>query len=78
MSKHLLDLPNEILRDVLFKHLEHIDVFSLGETGNTRLKYLAEDYLGYSKGKIKHYCQVPSFFRILYGRVSFYHISRHF
>ena len=50
-GKALLDLPNEIFRDCLFQYLGPIDIFSLGETGNKRLKDLAVDYNGYSQGQ---------------------------
>ena len=50
-GKTLLDLPNEIFRDCLFQYLGPIDIFSLGETGNKRLKELAVDYNGYSQGQ---------------------------
>ena len=50
MSRNLLDLPNEIIIDVLFKYLGPIEIFALGETGNRRLKQLSEDSIGYSKG----------------------------
>ena len=52
-DKTILDLPNEIIRDVLFKHLEPIEIFILGEAGNQRLKALAQEYIGYSEGKLK-------------------------
>ena len=50
MSRSLLDLPNEIIIDVLFKYLGPIEIFALGETGNKRLKELSDDSIGYSKG----------------------------
>ena len=50
MSKSILDLPNELFRDVLFKYLKVMDIFSLGETGNKRLRELAQDYIGYLQG----------------------------
>ena len=43
------DLPNEILVKFLFPHLGIYDIRNLGETGDTRLKYLTEDYLWGSK-----------------------------
>ena len=52
-DKSILDLPNEIIRDVLFKHLGPIEIFVLGEAGNQRLKELAQEYIGYSEGKLK-------------------------
>ena len=51
-GKTLLDLPNEIFRDCLFQYLGPMDIFSLGETGNKRLKDLAVDYNGYSQGQL--------------------------
>ena len=51
-DKSILDLPNEIIRDFLFKNLETIEIFILGEAGNQRLKELSQEYLGYSKGSI--------------------------
>ena len=51
-GKALLDLPNEIFRDCLFQYLGPMDIFSLGETGNKRLKDLAVDYNGYSQGQL--------------------------
>ena len=50
MSTTILDLPNELFIDVLFKYLTVTDIFSLGETGNSRLRELAQDYVGYLKG----------------------------
>ena len=50
MESNLLDLPNEIIRDVIFRFLGPMDIFILGETGNRRLKDLAQDYIGYWKG----------------------------
>lgn len=52
IGKTLLDLPNEIFRDGLFQYLRPMDIFSLGETGNKRLKDLAVDYNGYSQGEL--------------------------
>ena len=52
IGKTLLDLPNEIFRDGLFQYLRPMDIFSLGETGNKRLKDLAVDYNGYSQGQL--------------------------
>ena len=51
-DKSILDLPNEIIRDFLFKYLEVVEIFILGEAGNHRLKELSQEYLGYSKGNI--------------------------
>lgn len=51
-GKILLDLPNEIFRDCLFHYLGQMDIFSLGETGNKRLKDLAVDHNGYSQGQL--------------------------
>ena len=51
-DKSILDLPNEIIRDILFKYLETVEIFILGEAGNQRLKELSQEYLGYSKGSI--------------------------
>ena len=51
-DKSILELPNEIIRDFLFKYLETIEIFILGEAGNQRLKELSQEYLGYSKGSI--------------------------
>ena len=42
------DLPNEILVEFLFPHLGIYDIRNLGDTGDTRLKYLTEDYLSTS------------------------------
>ena len=52
-NKSIIDLPNEIIRNYLFKNLGPVEIFSIGEAGNQRLKELAQEYLGYSKGKIK-------------------------
>ena len=51
-DKSILELPNEIIRDFLFKYLETIEIFILGEAGNQRLRELSQEYLGYSKGSI--------------------------
>ena len=50
--KSIIDLPNEIIRDIIFKHLDTVEIFILGEAGNQRLKELAQEYVGYSKGSI--------------------------
>jgi hypothetical protein len=43
------DLPNEIIVEYLFPLLGTHDIRNLGDVGDTRLKCLAEDYLGGSK-----------------------------
>ena len=48
----LLRYQFTIFRDCLFQYLGPIDIFSLGETGNKRLKELAVDYNGYSQGEL--------------------------
>ena len=50
--KSITDLPNEIIRDIIFKHLDTVEIFILGEAGNQRLKELSQEYVGYSKGSI--------------------------
>ena len=50
--KSITDLPNEIIRDIIFKHLDTVEIFILGEAGNQRLKELSQEYVGYSNGNI--------------------------
>ena len=45
----ILDLPNEIFLTNIFKHLNDIDVYYLGETGNHRLKEISEAYVQLGK-----------------------------
>ena len=46
------DLPNEIIVEFLFPYLGIYDIRNLGDVGDNRLKYLAEDYLSGSKYQI--------------------------
>ena len=39
------DLPSEIIVEYLFPYLGIYDIKNLGDTGDSRLKYLVEDYL---------------------------------
>ena len=48
----ILDLPNEIIRNIVFKYLGPVEIFTLGEAGNQRLKELAQEYIGYSEGTL--------------------------
>ena len=38
-------IPTEVLQTFIFKYLDDIDIWSLGQAGDTRLKEIAEQYL---------------------------------
>ena len=42
-------LPTEILQTFIFKCLDDIDVWSLGQAGDTRLREITEQYLDMMK-----------------------------
>ena len=49
VNASILDLPNEIFLTEIFKHLDDIDIYHLGETGNQRLKEISEAYVQLGK-----------------------------
>ena len=38
-------IPTEVLQTFIFKYLDDIDVWSLGQAGDTRLREITEQYL---------------------------------
>ena len=45
----LQDLPTEIIRQYLFPYLDDIDIFRLGNTGDTRLKEICDNFVEIGK-----------------------------
>ena len=45
----LQDLPTEIIRHYLFPYLDDIDIFRLGNTGDTRLKEICDNFVEIGK-----------------------------
>ena len=41
-TKCILDLPVEIFRNHLFRYLSNIDIYNIGQTGNTKLQEISE------------------------------------
>ena len=44
-----LGLPNEVIQNFIFKYLEDVDIYKLGQTGNYRLKEMCEHYVQIGK-----------------------------
>ena len=45
----LQDLPTEIFRHYLFPYLDDIDIFRLGNAGDTRLKEICDNFVEIGK-----------------------------
>ena len=45
----ILDLPIEIFHNVIFRYLEHIDVYNLGRAGSKQLEEISTSYVQLGK-----------------------------
>ncbi len=45
----ILDLPIEIFHNVIFRYLEHIDVYNLGRAGSKQLEEISTAYVELGK-----------------------------
>ena len=50
----ILDLPLEVFYEGIFSYLTDVDVLEFSNTGNRKLRVIAEDYL-----KCKHTLRIP-------------------
>ena len=48
-TPRIQDLPPEILQNNVFKHLDGLDIYNLGNAGSTKLKDISEDYVQLGK-----------------------------
>ena len=61
----IIDLPPEIFQDFIFAHLSDDDIYSLGRSGNARLKAIAEDYI--NSGELTWHTNIYSSLYYLYS-----------
>ena len=45
----ILDLPSEFFHNGIFKHLDCLDIYNLGLSGNQRLREISEAYVELGK-----------------------------